>query len=288
MPHEELTPRSDSISTESPSPPDQPGSNHSESSSGVHSNESSEHHHSIHINPMMQHARRATSIADLAQSTIKEEVQWRSCSLQRNVQPPTNGNYTSSFPFNTTSPPNSLNGEISEHGIPAIILENPAESTVVIRRKTSRPKTSEIGQTSIKEEQFGRATNMRMTSFTEGCDMKGIQISATLPHYPTQPVPIPNIYPHCSTMPLPQQHNQNINTANLSTGNSCNIYPRMHTTIPTHHNGVRLFNGTPTPNPYIKRLQYQTPASNPIRINVNEPIYTGINRVSGEIYHYNS
>lgn len=43
MPHEELTPRSDSLSTEcSTSPPDPPGSNHSETSSGVHSNASSQ------------------------------------------------------------------------------------------------------------------------------------------------------------------------------------------------------------------------------------------------------
>lgn len=46
MPHEELTPRSDSASTEcSTSPPEVPGSNHSETSSGVHSNDSSEPHH---------------------------------------------------------------------------------------------------------------------------------------------------------------------------------------------------------------------------------------------------
>lgn len=33
--------------------------------------------------------RRATSVADLVQPIVKEEVQWKSCSLQRNVAPPT-------------------------------------------------------------------------------------------------------------------------------------------------------------------------------------------------------
>lgn len=176
-----------------------------------------------------------------------------------------------------------------EHAVPAVILENPAEGTVVIRRKTSRPKTNEIGPVNppIKEEPFGRATNMRMTSFMETTDLKNIQASsATLPHYPTQPVPVTSAYPHCSTMPLPQHSSANVNIQvnNLGAGNSCNVYPRQHTTIPIHHNGVKLFNSTQ--NPYIKRLQCQT--ESPIKVNVNEPIYTGINRISGESYHYST
>ncbi|KAF5307695.1 hypothetical protein FQR65_LT06750 [Abscondita terminalis] len=247
---EELTARSDSMSTESPSPPDQPESNTSESSSGVHSNESSEHHPNGQSTLLPIHSRRASSIANLSQCNIKEEVQWRSGSLQRNVQPPTSSN----FPF-STSPP-SITSQPSEHGICAVLYETPSESTVVIRRKMSRPKTNEIAPgVTINEEPFGRATNMRMTSFTEHSDLKGMQMtSSTLPHYPTQPITTPNNFPHCSTMPLPQQHKPNVTSPNLSIGKSCNIYPRMHTTIPTHHNGVRLFSNTPTPNPYLKRL----------------------------------
>ncbi|XP_031351070.1 protein tincar-like [Photinus pyralis] len=247
---EELTARSDSMSTGSPSPPDQPESNTSESSSGVHSNESSEHQPNIAPTIVPQHARRASSIANLSQCHTKEEIQWRSGSLQRNVLPPTNGFLLS------TSPPPTVTQQ-PEHGICAVLYETPSESTVVIRRKAPRPKTNEIAPgVAINEEPFGRATNMRMTSFTEHSDLKGMQMtSSTLPHYPTQPIPTPNSFPHCSTMPLPLQHKPNVSSStNLSIGKSCNIYPRLHTTIPTHHNGVRLFSNTPTPNPYLKRL----------------------------------
>lgn len=456
MPHEELTPRSDSVSTESSSsPPEPPGSNHSETSSGVHSNASSDQHHH-HIQPPDNHHlqqlsqavnRRATSVADLVQQ--KDEHQWKSCSLQRNVQPPnsvygytttslvtgsvtgyttsntvsssntsnshnsytnstngyTTGNTNSTTGYNSNSgsltgsqsvkdtasdqnvtvmlqrnhQPSSIYGyssnngivttdqgetivvkpqtasytpgtsqgiygyttanakltngldgnvqtvlvkpsstsphfspstsqtiygftsgnakpmvETTEHGIPAVILENSTENTVVIRRKSIKPNIIDIQQIPvIKEEPFGRSTNMRMTSFTEHNDLSKIQASsATLPHYPTQPIPQPTTYPHCSTMPLP--HNSGSQSAaatpNLGTGTSCNVYPRQHTTIPTHHNGVRLF--PPNQNPYVKRLQnnYQNGG---VRINNSgaEGIYgsTGANsKPSGEIYHYNS
>ncbi|GLV44477.1 tincar [Carabus blaptoides fortunei] len=416
MPHEELTPRSDSVSTESSSsPPEPPGSNHSETSSGI----------------SQAVSRRATSVADLVQP--RDDHQWKSCSLQRNVQPPhsvygyttslvtgsvtgytttntvsnprnsyTNGNsgctnnstsgsvtgaqavkdtgseqvilqrnqqpnaiygyssnngivttdqgetivvkpqtasytpgtsqgiygYTTASakltngldgnvqtvlvkPSATTSPHfspstsqsiygfTSGNGkpvvETSEHGIPAVILENSAENTVVIRRKSIKPNVIDIQQIPvIKEEPFGRSTNMRMTSFTEHNDLGKIQASsATLPHYPTQPIPQPATYPHCSTMPLPHNSGSQSATAattpNLGTGTSCNVYPRQHTTIPTHHNGVRLF--PPNQNPYVKRLQnnYQNGGA---RVN-NEGIYgtttAGTNgKTSGEMYHYNS
>lgn len=93
------------------------------------------------------------------------------------------------------------------------------------------------------QEPFGRSTNMRMTSFTDRP-----QQSATLPHYPTQQIGA--AYPHCSTMPLPVT-----GAAPTLMGPgaiSCHSFPRQHTTIPTHHNGVRLFN----PNPYAKRIQF--------------------------------
>ncbi|XP_017778054.1 PREDICTED: protein tincar-like isoform X2 [Nicrophorus vespilloides] len=324
MPHEELTPRSDSISTESSSPPDPPGSNHSETSSGIHSNESSDHQQfgpatTPPPSSSSVSTRRATSVADL-QQPAKEEIQWKSCSLQRNMQPPPtsaasfaqymaasaaaaataasspSSNCSSSLYGYTTSAAtaSSCNNYVNASDLDRnVILENPNDETVVIRRKAVRPKTTvehhnhhlPIHQVIIKEEPFGRATNMRMTSFTD--DLRGSQASsATLPHYPTQPVPSTNGFPHCSTMPLPQHTSSSIPAGHgLGGGNSCNVYPRQHTTIPTHHNGVRLFGGSQ--NPYLKRLQCQNGVAN--RYNsLNEPIYTGVNKLTGEIYHYNS
>ncbi|KAL1110250.1 hypothetical protein AAG570_008327 [Ranatra chinensis] len=173
MPHD-LTPRSDSDT--SGSPPD-----HSETSSGVHSNSSRESNNT-------GVPKRSTSVEDI---TNKQNNQWKSSSLQRGVNPPESGE-------------------------------------VVIRRRD--PEMIPIS--SSGQDQFGRSTNMRMTSFTDSQ-------SATLPHFPTQQIGVP--YPHCSTMPLPPP------TLPPLTHTPSN-YPR-HTTIPTHHNGVRLF----TPNPYTKR-----------------------------------
>ncbi|ERL89253.1 hypothetical protein D910_06626 [Dendroctonus ponderosae] len=113
--HEELPGRSDSLSTEcSVSPPDPPGSSHSESSSGVHSNESND--------------------------------------------------------------------------------------TSVVKQ---------VAEAILKEDPYGRATNMRMTSFMDSKGMHSQSSSATLPHYPTQPS-VQNMYSNCSTMPLPQHTSGNI------------------------------------------------------------------------------
>lgn len=159
--------------------------------------------------------------------------------------------------YGFTSNSGSLSGStfsIKEAGGIPVILEN-TESTVVIRRKNTKSVVCENSQTPvIKEEPFGRSTNMRMTSFTEHNDLKNIQASsATLPHYPTQPINAqnPNQY---STMPLPlQQKTNNSQSVNLGAGTSCNVFQRQHTTIPTHHNGVRLFPANQ--NPYVKRFQ---------------------------------
>nr|CAH7721518.1 unnamed protein product [Callosobruchus chinensis] len=201
--------RSDSVSTEESqhSPPEPPGSNHSETSSGIHSNDSEMH----------------------------------------------------SVIMATT----------------ATVVMKP----VVIRRKSIRPNAKEIiAPTILEEDPYGRATNMRMTSFTDKNHVVQ-SCSATLPHYPTQPVQ--NVYPNCSTMPLPQ-HTTNNSTANMVNGNSCNVYPRQHTTIPLHHNGVKLLPNTTNHNPYITRI---TSKQDHIKY---EPIYTKINRQSGELYHYSS
>lgn len=95
-------------------------------------------------------------------------------------------------------------------------------------------------------EPFGRSTNMRMTSFMEAGPATASS-SATLPHYPTQQPPSTLAYPHCSTMPHTPQPQQ------TSLGSNHHlIYPRPHTTIPTHHNGIRLF-------PAVPGKRYQVP-----------------------------
>lgn len=267
MPHEEPNSRSESISTESSSsPPEPPESNHSESSSGIHSNDSREH----------RQTRRATSVVDLMQPPPREEVQWKSFSLQRNVQPPTSG------AFNATSPPGIPTViTLDKEAIPNVILEE-GEDTVIIRRKSYRPTVPETSQTSL--ESFGRATNMRMVSFTEKTDLSKIQsTSATLPHYPTQPVP--NVYPNCSTMPLPPQHTS-IQSNNMGLGNSCNIYPRQHSTIPTHHNGVtvKMFNGTTSQNAHFV-MHNRLPCKQDLKS--TDVIYSRIYRNSN-VYHQSS
>ncbi|XP_029680607.1 protein tincar isoform X2 [Formica exsecta] len=285
MPHEELTPRSDS----SNSPPlDAVGggsgggagsvtghsntSSNSETSSGVHSNASNASNAS-HSSSQ----RRATSVDDLTGEPREEpREQWRSCSLQRGTQPPTaNTTFSppSSRPGTSQSfsspqyvnhvPPfsNAVGNEIGV-GCPAVILENPNEATVVIRRKLSRTKLTD--PLNAKEEPFGRSTNMRMTSFTESNDIRIQASSATLPHYPTQPIVT---YPHCSTMPLPHA-SHSVAAANMSGGStgSCGSVPRhtfvppqvhttmpAHTTLPSHHNGVRLLHNA-AGNPFVKRF----------------------------------
>lgn len=273
MPPEEMNSRSDSISTErSVSPPEAPESNHSESSSGVHSNDSRD----------QKQTRRANSVVDLMQPAQHEEIQWKSFSLQRNVQPPT----SQSFNNNCHSPPMS-NKEVKEP--PKVILEE-GENTVIIRR-CSRANLPEIQSVVLKEEPFGRATNMRMISFTEKTkELSNMQsTSATLPHYPTQPMP--NVYPNCSTMPLPP-HNpmvqQNLNYNSTSVGNSCNVYHRQHSTIPTHHNGVKLFNGTTTPS--AQNIHYSVQSRLPCKQDLKntDVIYSRIYRNPNPLYHPSS
>lgn len=261
MPHEELTPRSDSPN----SPPldsADPNRHHngcsssngstSETSSGVHSNASNA---SNEVNQ-----RRATSVEELpSKAQLRDprdpELQWRSSSLQRGTQPPSGHSY------NNAQYPALFNGDLLDSAS--------KDSTVVIRRRLSRPKlTDSLG---MGEEPFGRSTNMRMTSFTENSDLRAIQpSSATLPHYPTQPAVT---YPHCSTMPLPHasSHNSAVASGAVVNGNagSCSSVPRhtaypgasgattttAHTTLPSHHNGVRLLHGHGAPgNPFVKRF----------------------------------
>ncbi|XP_023246352.1 protein tincar [Copidosoma floridanum] len=339
MPHDELTPHSDS----SRSPPLLDGlagntcassisstnnteasnnNNNSSSSGSTSSSSDSTTSSGVHSNAsslqQQQQQRRATSVEDLLASTAtREELtsNWRSCSLQRGAQPlppptssspakfsnpgrvianPTANYAPSSYASNNNNNNhhngvgnnllinNNNNGLVAVGGemggcpAAAVILEN--EATVVIRRKNSRPKLVE--PPALSEEPFGRSTNMRMTSFTENNDLRAIQASsATLPHYPTQPVVNASSYPHCSTMPLPHgssNANHGGSSASMfssaggimSTGSagSCGSVPRQilgsggsnsslpsHTTLPSHHNGVRLMlhNG---PTSFAKRF----------------------------------
>ncbi|XP_050596298.1 protein tincar isoform X4 [Bombus affinis] len=313
MPHEELTPRSDS----SNSPPldavvggssgagsvtgHSNASSHSEtSSSGVHSNASNASNSSCQ--------RRATSVDDVSGNCDQRDGeesrdQWRSCSLQRGIQPPSatatfsppnsrpgtsqsfsspqyanhvplfaniNANSTANANINASANTgantnvNANDVNVVGQGCPAVILENPNEATVVIRRKLSRTKLTE--PLNPNEEPFGRSTNMRMTSFTESNDIRVHATSATLPHYPTQPAVT---YPHCSTMPLPHASHSMAGSHMGGSSGSCGSVPRhafvppqvhssvpAHTTLPSHHNGVRLLHGiAPTPNnPFVKRF----------------------------------
>lgn len=124
-----------------------------------------------------------------------------------------------------------------------------SESTVVIRRNKATPGVAAVVPPPPPPpplEPFGRSTNMRMTSFMEAGAASSS--SATLPHYPTQQPPPTFPYPHCSTMP----HTTNPAPQQTSLGSHHLIYPRPHTTIPTHHNGIRLF-------PAMPAKRYQVP-----------------------------
>ncbi|XP_046385433.1 protein tincar isoform X2 [Ischnura elegans] len=263
MPHEEdVTPRSESVSTESSggSPPEHSG--HSdETSSGIHSNSSGETGHNgqqgiqvVTVGP----SRRSTSVDDLVtteQAPRTTAAPWRSFSLQRNVQPPTSED-CGDFPPPPPPPP----------------LE---ESTVVIRRKQSRPKTTDLTQA----EPFGRSTNMRMTSFTDQPDgsRSSITTGSTVGNSagPSRVIPSssPSLQPQpikdyqsrvlaSGTASLPPQHHPPHQGFQLAAGGrgGCHSFPRIqpqqphlnypihphhhqHTTLPTHHNGVRIFGG---------------------------------------------
>jgi hypothetical protein len=225
VPMDEPIPRSESVTPESSaggSPPE--NSNSSETSSGVHSNSSAS----------QNSAKRSNSVDDLPMET--ERIQpspWRSFSLQRGTQPPTSGIYgfTSMPPAPTITP------------IP--------ETTVVIRRKQTRPKTTDLTQTN---EPFERSTNMRMTSFTDQPDGTRKEECP----YPTRAQlgfchSFPRSMQYQPSNEIPQDGSRTLPThtenlirinenpfTNQTPPSLCHSFPR-HTTIPTHHNGVRLF-----------------------------------------------
>lgn len=302
MPHDEITPRSDSITASeasSVSPPEPPGSNHSESSSGVHSNASSER---PQIKPAVEDSQQVWPPAQPSphKTSYTPPLVSSPQPFSPNITPQPIYGFSSSginSPIYVSSTNTSINGDVPEHGVPAVVLES--ESTVVIRRKPSTRPPPEAVVPIVKDESFGRPTNMRMTSFTEhnAEALRNTQASsATLPHYPTQPIPSSMAYPHCSTMPLPQHSTNNMPQVQpaLNSGTSCNAFPRHHTTIPSQLNGVRLYpgNAAVAPSPFVKRFpSYLHQNGLHARITAAESIYGNAGngtRISGEIYHYNS
>lgn len=225
MPTEEIPSHSDS-EVSGGSPPDRTCSN-SETSSGIHSNSSRD---SETAKPHLDLPATSSSIFSETQKIHPQ--QW----IQRNIihSPP---------PYNNARVYKPQQHYAVANKTP-VINEVAEENTVVIRRKNSVNAKSPVLSPDAAGDRFSRSTNMRMTSFTDHPEQN--KQSATLPHYPTsQPVGIQ--YQHCSTMPLPVSGTAcNL----LSNGGSCGSFPRPHTTIPTHHNGIRLC--APTSNPYAK------------------------------------
>lgn len=227
MPQEEIPSHSDS-EVSGGSPPDRTCSN-SETSSGVHSNSSRESE-----NTKLIDQQQVCGSTMFFNETLKIHPQhW----IQRNVihSPP---------PYNNARVYKPQQHYAVANKTP-VINEVVEENTVVIRRKNSTSAKSPLVSPEAGTDRFSRSTNMRLTSFTDHQhQLEQTKLSATLPHYPTaQPVGI--AYQHCSTMPLPVIGA--IGGCNvLNNGGSCGSFPRPHTTIPTHHNGVRLCTPTNT------------------------------------------
>ena len=153
LPHDDITPRSDSLSTasSSASPPDQ----HYQNS----------HHLQVQQHPLQHQAlretqqehRKSTSLDDInvagggptptsTPHSAAAGVQWKSSSLQRGMVPP------------------SASSGASDNPIYGTVKETTKEGTVVIRRKTSRP----VQAVHVDDEDpYGRCLNMKLTSFTD-------------------------------------------------------------------------------------------------------------------------
>lgn len=137
----DMTPRSGSISESSTSP--EKGT--SESSSGVHSAASFGD-------------KRSSSMENITQIGTLQRPTWKSMSLQRTAVPPPPPEHGTRLVFlkdHQKALSSSNNNNISSN------------NTVVIHRKERRPKDGGLPTTA---EPFGRATNIRMTSFTDHPD----------------------------------------------------------------------------------------------------------------------
>nr|XP_022917978.1 uncharacterized protein LOC111427199 [Onthophagus taurus]XP_022917979.1 uncharacterized protein LOC111427199 [Onthophagus taurus] len=227
---EELGTKYDSISMESStSPPDHPDS---ETSSGVHSNESNEHHcNQQNIN--FQEARQQQQVlAQQPQQRVilepdRERLKWKSCSLHRCTRPESMDSSQIASKYYSLNPTGNgiheqyVRRSICPHNLSQ--AKNSSEDTLVICRKLQPFKLGESGLSSSVDDQFGRSTNMRMSSFEN-----------KFKHHTT-----------FSTGPLLVNKANYVqppsapNTTNP--GNTGNLYQR-HTTIPSHHNGIELYN----------------------------------------------
>ena len=136
LPHDDITPRSDSLSTASSSatPPDQ------------QQHQPLQHQPQMTQREIQQQHRKSTSLDDInighqIQQQQAQGSQWKSSSLQRGVAPPNGGIY----------------GTIgSENG----------DGTLAIRHRNG-PAQRAAQQTADDEDPYGRCMNMRLTSFSE-------------------------------------------------------------------------------------------------------------------------
>lgn len=151
----------------------------------------------------------------------------------------------------STSPPERASSESSSG------VSSEERDEVVIR---SRPPKiiAKPPQPVIQEEPFGRSTNMVMSSFIS--DSKS---SATLPISRAMPEPRYDYNMHCSTMPLPinhqqiQQQQQHILQPHYTPNASRTQL--HHTTLP---NGVRYSN----PQQFLRRIPHVQNAESPYGI----------------------
>ena len=156
LPHDDITPRSDSLSTAS-------------SSASPPEHHTGHYHHPIHHlqhQTIREEHRKSTSLDDIQQgpqvssagATVAGSVasaQWKSSSLQRGMAPP------------TASPPPPMASTASESPIYGTVKgkgDNGGQGTVVIRTKTSRPVQSVHMD---DEDPYGRSHNVRLTTFTD-------------------------------------------------------------------------------------------------------------------------
>lgn len=165
LPHDDITPRSDSISTasSSASPPDQ---HHH------HQQQQHQHQHQLqlqHHREMQQQHRKSTSLDDITipvppvpgpnapNGANHQGQQWKSASLQRGIGPP-------------VAPPI----------VPAQNNAEPiyeSQGTLVIRRKTSTRSVHSACATD-DEDPYGRCLNLKMSSFVEGQNGKAGNVPA--------------------------------------------------------------------------------------------------------------
>ncbi|KAI4461529.1 protein tincar [Holotrichia oblita] len=241
--HDEGITKYDSISMESSnSPPDHPDS---ETSSGVHSNESADQQlftcnqqNTTFQEPSKPPGTRVVPSPTVPEQ-IRESLKWKSCSLHRCVRPDSvdssasvTNKYYSLNPNISVLQEQLLKKSICPHNLNQ--SKNASEDTLVICRKLQPFKLGESGcVTSLSvDDQFGRATNMRMSSFEHKFKSSHGTFSNISFNGSNK-----NIYTQCPSTSVTQA---NYNGSNISQPNA--LYQRQHTTIPSHHNGVELYN----------------------------------------------